>query len=70
LDKRLTLVIAPTGFGKCTLVRLWIAGLGLPSAWVTLDENDNDPAIGKTALAALMAIKPASFEVNRHGGSE
>ncbi len=48
---RLTLVSAPAGFGKTTLVTQWIAQMGDPEsgrgpavAWVSLDEGDNDPA--------------------------
>ncbi len=78
LTKKLTLVTAPTGFGKTTLVGLWIASHDFPSAWVTLDENDNDPTrfwtyvvtalrtfdttLGKTTLSALMAPQPPSFQ--------
>ncbi len=41
---RLTLVSAPAGFGKTTLVTEWLAEVGGPAvAWVSLDERDNDP---------------------------
>lgn len=48
LERKLTLISAPAGFGKTTLLRQWIAGYtsrhGLPSvAWVSLDVGDNDP---------------------------
>ena len=45
LDWRLTLVSAPPGSGKTTLVRQWVdvrAGGGA-TAWVSLDAGDNDP---------------------------
>ena len=42
-DHRLTLICAPAGFGKTTLVSEWIAQRALASAWLTLDEQDNDP---------------------------
>src|SRR5512134_2077204 len=73
LTKKLTVVAAPTGYGKTTLVSQWIATRNFSSAWVTLDENDNDPsrfwtylvtalrtidlALGKTTLSALMAAQ-------------
>ena len=41
---KLTLISASAGFGKTTLVSEWIAGCGLPAAWLSLDEGDNDPA--------------------------
>ncbi|MFN2196781.1 MAG: LuxR C-terminal-related transcriptional regulator [Anaerolineales bacterium] len=37
----LTLVVAPAGFGKTTLVVAGITAVGLPAAWVSLDKNDN-----------------------------
>jgi LuxR family maltose regulon positive regulatory protein len=37
----LTLVTAPAGFGKTTLVASCIAGCGLPTAWLSLDKNDD-----------------------------
>jgi LuxR family maltose regulon positive regulatory protein len=48
LEHRLTLVSAPAGFGKTTLVRQWVAERSKqqhfpPVAWVSLDGGDNDP---------------------------
>ena len=37
----LTLVTAPAGFGKTTLVASSIAACGIPVAWLSLDKNDN-----------------------------
>jgi LuxR family maltose regulon positive regulatory protein len=42
---RLTLVSAPPGCGKTTLIREWSAVAGRRVAWLTLDEGDNDPAL-------------------------
>ena len=39
---RLTLISAPAGFGKTTLVSEWIADCGMPVAWFSLDEADGD----------------------------
>src|ERR1700726_3629749 len=49
LEHKLTLLSAPAGFGKTTLVSEWIARRGEqqdapPVAWVSLDGGDNDPA--------------------------
>lgn len=40
---KLTLISAPAGFGKTTLLSQWVAGCGRPVAWVSLDKGDNDP---------------------------
>src|SRR5512135_1943715 len=37
----LTLITAPAGFGKTTLVASCIANCGMPVAWLSLDKNDN-----------------------------
>ncbi len=79
--KKLILVTAPTGFGKTTSVSTWIASRNIPSAWVTMDGNDNDPArfwtyvcsalrtldanVGKTTLSMLTAPLPPSFQLGR-----
>jgi LuxR family transcriptional regulator, maltose regulon positive regulatory protein len=45
-EHRLTLLSAPPGFGKTTLVAGWLAGDGAPAggtAWLTLDAADDDP---------------------------
>jgi LuxR family maltose regulon positive regulatory protein len=40
----LSLVTAPAGYGKTTLISLWLAQSTLPYAWISLDEEDNAPA--------------------------
>jgi LuxR family maltose regulon positive regulatory protein len=59
LSRKLTLISAPAGFGKTTLVTEWLEGVDHPSTWLSLDENDNDPARFFTYLvAALQGIDP------------
>jgi LuxR family maltose regulon positive regulatory protein len=46
--RKLTLISAPAGFGKTTLVSEWVHAMGRVSppiaiAWLSLDESDNDP---------------------------
>jgi LuxR family transcriptional regulator, maltose regulon positive regulatory protein len=60
LDRRVTLISAPAGFGKSTLLGEWVAGCGRPAAWLSLDERDNDPTRFLTYLvAALQTITPS-----------
>ncbi|MDQ5865780.1 MAG: LuxR C-terminal-related transcriptional regulator [Chloroflexota bacterium] len=59
LHRKLTLIAAPAGFGKTTLVSEWVAGSDRRVAWLSLDEGDNDPARFLTYLvAALQTISP------------
>jgi LuxR family maltose regulon positive regulatory protein len=58
LQRRLTLISAPAGFGKTTLVSEWIVSYGRPVAWLSLDEGDGDPVRFISYLvAALQTIK-------------
>src|ERR1044072_5119929 len=43
LKGRLTLVSAPAGFGKTSLVAAWRKECETPLAWVSLDDEDNEP---------------------------
>jgi LuxR family maltose regulon positive regulatory protein len=40
--RKLTLVCAPAGYGKTTLVSAWLRSVDQPHAWISLDEGDND----------------------------
>ncbi len=55
----LALIVAPAGYGKTTLVSMWLAHVELPSAWVSLDEEDNDPLLFlSNIVAALRTLFP------------
>jgi LuxR family maltose regulon positive regulatory protein len=55
----LTLVSAPAGFGKTTLLSAWVGDLGLPVAWLSLDEDDDAPVrFLAYVIAALQTIAP------------
>jgi LuxR family maltose regulon positive regulatory protein len=41
-SRPLTLVSAPAGYGKSVLIRSWLETCDIPSAWISLDENDNN----------------------------
>ncbi len=62
--RKLTLVSAPAGFGKTTLLAEWVAAVPTrPVAWVSLDQSDNDPALFWTYLiSALQKIQPSLGE--------
>lgn len=60
LQRKLTLVSAPAGFGKTTLLAAWVQSFPLDApesprvAWVSLDEGDNEPVLFWTyVLTAL-----------------
>ncbi len=42
VHRKLTLISAPAGFGKTTLVSTWVAESERSAAWLSLDEGDND----------------------------
>jgi LuxR family maltose regulon positive regulatory protein len=79
VERALTLVSGPAGFGKTTLLAQWCAESGMPVAWLSLEPEDNDPTrflsyliaalqtldsqLGTTALALLRTPQPPSPEV-------
>ncbi len=78
LRRKLTLISAPAGFGKTTLVAEWVAGCERPVAWLSLDGRDNDktrfltylvtalqtidPMIGKGVLRQIQSPQPPPIE--------
>ena len=57
-ERALTVVAAPPGFGKTTLLAAWLAEADRV-AWLSLDEDDNDPArFFIYAVAALRTVEP------------
>jgi LuxR family maltose regulon positive regulatory protein len=78
LECKLTLVSAPAGFGKTTLLSDWITSCQGQVAWLSLDEGDNDPtrflaylvaalqtiekSIGAGVLGALQSSRPPTLE--------
>src|SRR6266566_3479692 len=78
MERALTLVSAPAGFGKTTLVAQWLAESSTPVAWLSLEPEDNepvrflsyliaalqrlDPQVGAAMLPLLQAPRPAPLE--------
>ena len=78
VSRKLTLVCAAAGFGKSTLVSQWAHECAYPSAWLSLDEGDQDinrflaylvaslqtveQAVGLGTAALLEGSPPASAE--------
>jgi len=54
LDRKLTLISAPAGFGKSTLISDWIYQSKEDIVWLSLDENDNNQARFLTYLIAAL----------------
>jgi len=75
---KLTLISAPAGFGKTTLITEWIANCERPFTWLSLDERDSDltrflqyliaalqtleSSVGAKALALLKSAQPPATE--------
>jgi len=59
----LTLITAPAGFGKTTLVASWVADCGLPVAWLSLDKDDNRE--GRFLSYLVAALQVADHAVGR-----
>lgn len=75
---KLTLISAPVGYGKTTLVSNWLSTQEIPFAWLSLDPEDGDPLrfwiyfiaalqtvqpeLGQTALTMLQTAQSPSIE--------
>jgi len=52
-------VVAPSGYGKTTVLSQWAERNGQSFAWVSVDERDNDPKVLLSYVAeALDAVEP------------
>jgi LuxR family maltose regulon positive regulatory protein len=57
-------VVAPPGYGKTTLLSYWAGRNSRPFAWVSVDEQDNDPRVLLSYVAkALNAVQPVGERV-------
>ena len=78
LNHSLTLVSAPAGFGKTTLLSEWLGEVNLKVAWLSLDDSDHDTihfitylvsalqvidkSIGESVLGALKSHQPPAVD--------
>jgi LuxR family transcriptional regulator, maltose regulon positive regulatory protein len=59
METRLTLISAPAGFGKTTLLCQWLAESGRDAAWLSLEPEDNEPMrFLSSVIAALRTLEP------------
>ena len=79
VQRKLSLLSAPAGFGKTSVLAEWIAQSDRPTAWLALDSSDSDlgrflsylvaaiqtiaPTIGTGLLTTLQAPQPPPLEV-------
>ena len=61
LHRKLTLISAPAGFGKTTLVSEWVEGIERATAWLSLDDQENDPTRFLTYLVAALQTIAANI---------
>jgi LuxR family maltose regulon positive regulatory protein len=62
-SRKLTLISAPAGYGKSTLVHLWLASSSEPVAWLSLDANDNDVGVFlRYLVAAIHGVEPTACQ--------
>lgn len=78
VNRKLTLIAAPAGFGKTTLVCDWLTQNGYPFGWFSLDVSDNnlisflfyltsalqdvDANIGKSLISLLQSTNPPDIQ--------
>ena len=76
--RKLTLISAPAGFGKTTLLVDWVYNRRIPVAWFSVDKGDSEPlhfltyvilglqslvvSTGKAALTMLQSPQPPHIE--------
>jgi LuxR family maltose regulon positive regulatory protein len=62
LGSQITLVCAPAGFGKTTLLAQWVQAIDRPNAWLSLDTRDNElPTFVHSLATALQTAFPGAF---------
>ena len=64
-NNRLTLISAPAGYGKSTLLSEWAAQVNIPVAWLSLEKGENTPtrfwSYFFTALSTIPHLRQAGI---------
>src|SRR5712692_3663632 len=61
IQRPLTLIAAPAGFGKTTLLSTWLEHASLPAAWISLEHDDDDlTRFWSSVFTALSRVHPGS----------
>jgi LuxR family transcriptional regulator, maltose regulon positive regulatory protein len=73
--RKLTLISAPAGFGKTTLLSEWIAATTrtnptLRVAWLSLEQGDNDPVRFMTYLSAALHTADSAVGSGDHSAQQ
>ncbi|HEY4624565.1 MAG TPA: LuxR C-terminal-related transcriptional regulator [Blastococcus sp.] len=61
LDARLTLVVAPAGWGKSTVVAQWLRDAAVPFGWLSLDAGDAD--VTRFWRSLVLAVQQADAHI-------
>lgn len=65
--RKLTLISAPAGYGKTTLISSWLKERQIPSAWLSLDGGDNNPICFLQYLIATLSPLSSGIEAEAPG---
>jgi LuxR family transcriptional regulator, maltose regulon positive regulatory protein len=64
MEGTLTLLSAPVGFGKTTLLSTWLSSSATPAAWFSVEPDDNDPVRFYLCLVAALQTIDVHLETN------
>ena len=65
LERKLTLVAAPAGFGKTTLISDWLQQIDRLATWLSIDESDND--LSRFMTYVITALQKIDEQIGQAG---